>query len=604
MTKLWILYVTLRIQTNKCEMKNTSRYIQWSLTLLFGVAVCCFFGLKYPYHLHYQEQYQLFLFTTDYFWETVSVPGGMGDYLGGFLTQFFYVAWAGAVVLAVLLSLVQRLTWHFFVRREDVMYPLSFLPSLLLWAFYADENALLSAAIALLASQMGAAVLCLVKAAVVRRLLFLLLIPPMYAALGSLSLLFVLLLSYNEWRNGRGSVRWGVIGAAWLLALFCPPVFRYWVHFPLYRLFYGVHYYRFPQLMPMEPWIAAMGVFLLSLLSAVRVPCPNKPWARHVRMAFVTLAVASVGGWTVWRNSQPVKEEVMKYDFMVRMRLWNRLMIAAGADNPQTPMTVTALNLALAKSGRMADHMFEYFQNGPEGLLPQFTRDFTSPLPTSEAFYHLGMVNTAQRYTFEAQEAIPDFQKSARAYKRLAETNLVNGDYAVAKKYLQALRHTLFYKKWAEEVLPLLWNEAAIDRHPEYGWLRRIRHRQDFLFSDVEMDSMLGLLFTGCYRNRMAYEYLMAYTLLKKDLKRFYECYPLGQHAGYDHIPRSYQEALVLMWAQQHNHLNGMPWSIAPQTVHRMKAFMKAYVSKQSEAYMRSHFGDTYWFYYFYRYKS
>ncbi len=67
------------------------------------------------------------------------------------------------------------------------------------------------------------------------------------------------------------------------------------------------------------------------------------------------------------------------------------------------------------KDGQMGDRMFEFYQNGTEGLLPEFQRDFTSPLPTSEAYYHLGMVNTAQRFTFEAMEAIPNFNKSGVA---------------------------------------------------------------------------------------------------------------------------------------------------------------------------------------------
>ena len=44
---------------------------------------------------------------------------------------------------------------------------------------------------------------------------------------------------------------------------------------------------------------------------------------------------------------------------------------------------------------------------------------------------------------FEAMEAIPDYKKSGRAYMRLAETNLINGQYAVAAKYLRALQHYL-----------------------------------------------------------------------------------------------------------------------------------------------------------------
>ena len=57
---------------------------------------------------------------------------------------------------------------------------------------------------------------------------------------------------------------------------------------------------------------------------------------------------------------------------------------------------------------------------------------------------------------FEAMEAIPDYKKSGRAYMRLAETNLINGQYAVAAKYLRALQHTLFYKKWATNAMSYL----------------------------------------------------------------------------------------------------------------------------------------------------
>jgi hypothetical protein len=72
------------------------------------------------------------------------------------------------------------------------------------------------------------------------------------------------------------------------------------------------------------------------------------------------------------------------------------------------------------------------------------------------------MIYVAQRTVFEAQEAILDFQKSARCYKRLAQTNLIIGSYEVARKYLMALQKTLFYRDWANETLPLLGNEEAI----------------------------------------------------------------------------------------------------------------------------------------------
>lgn len=41
------------------------KFIRPLCTLLFGVAVVLFFGLAYPHHLHYQEQFQLFLFDSN-----------------------------------------------------------------------------------------------------------------------------------------------------------------------------------------------------------------------------------------------------------------------------------------------------------------------------------------------------------------------------------------------------------------------------------------------------------------------------------------------------------------------------------------------------------
>ena len=70
---------------------------------LFGVAVLLFFGLAYPHHLHYQEQFQLFLFDGTYVCEMLKQPGGIADLLGRFCTQFFLFAWVGALIIALLL---------------------------------------------------------------------------------------------------------------------------------------------------------------------------------------------------------------------------------------------------------------------------------------------------------------------------------------------------------------------------------------------------------------------------------------------------------------------------------------------------------------------
>ena len=102
-------------------------------TALFTAAAFLFFGLKYPYHIHYQEQLQMFQFGGDYFREVASVPGGISDWCGRFLTQFFYYAWAGAAICALLMWLVQFLTWKLAGRDSFPVYALSFIPAAFCW---------------------------------------------------------------------------------------------------------------------------------------------------------------------------------------------------------------------------------------------------------------------------------------------------------------------------------------------------------------------------------------------------------------------------------------------------------------------------------------
>ena len=86
-------------------------------TLTLGVAALLFWGLCYPAHLTFQEQFQLFLWDADYWWSIWRTPGGVADYLAEFLTQWFLFSWMGAVVMALLLMTIQRLIWA--LAQED-----------------------------------------------------------------------------------------------------------------------------------------------------------------------------------------------------------------------------------------------------------------------------------------------------------------------------------------------------------------------------------------------------------------------------------------------------------------------------------------------------
>ena len=446
------------------------KHLHLLYTLLFDVAVLLFFGLAYPHHLHYQEQYQLFLFDWDYVWDIVMLPGGVADLFGRFCTQFFLFAWVGALIIALLLSLVQLLTLR--LANYGWLYGLSFVPSFLLWLFLLDENALFGAVWAVLLTQLAFCGLLRLPNGWVRRIL---------------SIVAFLIL--------------------------------YWVAFG------GNHYYRIPNTFPTlfyAAWFSAMIIPLVMWLvvrgkKSENAQQQNNSLIPHLLVIASFALVAVVFGTIIWEKANFKAERVMQYDFMACHQQWNRILATANAEKPNNQIGVTVQNLALAMHGQLADHLFDYNQNGIAGLLPDVQSDATSPMPTAEAFYQLGMIYVAQRTVFEAQEAILDFQKSARCYKRLAQTNLIIGSYEVARKYLTALQKTLFYRDFANETLPLLGNEEAIAKHPEYGRMRKCAYGEDFYFSDHTTPEMLESLFFSNTDNHLAYQYLVAYYMLTGD---------------------------------------------------------------------------------------
>ncbi|MBO4590453.1 MAG: hypothetical protein J5698_05730 [Bacteroidaceae bacterium] len=481
-------------------------------TLLFGVAAVLFFRLAYPHHLHYQEQYQLFLFDSAYVWEIVRLPGGVADLLGRFCTQFFLFAWVGALIIGVLLSAVQLLT----LRLVDWgrLYGLSFVPSFLLWLFLLDENALLGGVWAVLLTLLVSWAFDLLPSGWLRRILLVVAIPILYWMVGPVCVVFFLLQAPRP----KGSAVW-YYGVFVLLAVMLV-ILSHHLPVPTERLWFGIHYYRYPTVTPVLLWAADLSVFVLTLIARA---CHK--WANASSGFVVTfcsfMLVSIAMGCLVWKNSNFKAEKVMQYDFMARHQQWNRILATIKAEKPNNQIGVTVQNLALAMRGVLVDHLFDYNQNGIAGLLPDVERDATSPLPTAEAFYQLGMISVAQRTVFEAQEAILDFQKSARCYKRLAQTNLILGNYEVARKYLKALQKTLFYRDWANETLPLLGDEEAIALHHEYGSLRHSTYNEDFYFSDHVTPEMLESLFYSNTDNRVAYEYLRAYYLLTGDRESY-----------------------------------------------------------------------------------
>ena len=562
------------------------------LSAAFVLLIFAFFNFFYPYHLHYQEQLQFFRFSSDYFIETITAPGGFGDWVTGFLVQFFYYAHIGAFILAVLLGLIQFLTSKLMERGGFGSYPLSFLPAIAMFLFLGGEENLVTAPVALAASLAAAFGIMKIRKSGLRSIIAVALIPALYMMFGSISFITPVIVGINSALRKDDSKQTLTFSfSSLLMAAATIIIARHCTPYPFSRLLYGVHYHRFNYVFPLLAWVSAFLV-PVTILSAAAI---RKDKAFALTSAIAILSAACMTPVFTDMN----KELLYGYDFMVRMGQWNKILATTDKKKPESPITTECTNLALAKTGHLSSDMFAFYQNGTAGLLPKYIRDHFSPGPTGSVYYHLGMINTAQTFFYEAQEGIPDFQKSARFSQALAKTNLLNRNYEVARKYVNALKQTIFYRKWAKETEILINNPALIEANPEYAHLRSVRLRtRDFLFSQDEMDSMLGLLYLDNTSNTIAMDYLLAWCLLRKDLPRFFECHQVMQ-TGYD--ARHYQEAAILYWSLNHDSPEGMPGFISRQVESEFSKFISDFRSGKDEEIMQKKYGNTYWFYYCYR---
>ena len=498
--------------------KAIARYGQWGLSVLVGIVMFLFWYVWYPHALSYQEQYQLFLWTGDYFLEKISLPGGFADWLGEFIVQFYYVEWIGALLLATLFVALQWLTAKLLPKT---WWLLSLLPVAVMWWLMRDINVMLSLMVAMvMAIGIAGRVRRVVSLGKLGLLGEIVLIPIIYWLIGPAVWIYVIIRVIQiGWRQ--------LLTAGWLVAVQLMVYAWLLPQWPLQQAMTGLSYYRIPLQYPQ------------------------------------------------WSGYDKDMYELIRMDYLVRNERWDEIVKRAGAYQVKTPFWCNCVNLALSQKRLLADRMFDFYQSGEDALVMPRTRDLTSMLPSAEVFWRLGMVNSAQRYMFDTQESILNAKKSGRCTKRIAECMIVNGQYLTARKQIDLLKKSLFYRSWAEEMEKMIEAETeakaeAVQTTPNpsysggeravYGRLREMRYKEDFLYSYDEIDKMFGLLFMNNQDNKMALDYFLAQMLLKGNMQGFQQYLGLAQqYGGYRQMPLGYQDAMRCIQLQ--GNVPGSPYA-------------------------------------------
>lgn len=383
-------------------------------------------------------------------------------------------------------------------------------------------------------------------------------------------------------------------------ALLVPLIFRFFI-LPadtLLQIYLSEAFYRIRILFPRPLWLILAGfpaLLMASVFLERRVP-RLKRWP-VVLMLLMFLLLAGVAGTGILMN--PAAEMELELDHLAARGDWDAVIARAEMAPPSGADDRLALALALAMKGELTGSMFRFpLEKGD--LFRMYERRGMTPMMAAEPYYYLGLVNFSRMMAMESLESTPDGRLPVRAVKRVAETFIIDGRYDLARKYLNLLEQTLFYRRWAREALASLGDEEKINSHPQWGALRKHIPREDFYFNGDQMQLALLYLLRSDPGNRTAYEYLMAGYLWDKDFDGFLKYLPLWREFSYASVPLVFSEAVAYLGTLS----LPLPESAAtvevpPAVAQRLEAYARAYAAggKDDPAAMKKAFGNTYWYY-------
>ena len=247
---------------------------------------------------------------------------------------------------------------------------------------------------------------------------------------------------------------------------------------------------------PLTPTIAVLLLIgMVSVFMSVSSQWPK--WGRWIG-ACLLIPVCYWLAWPGvdydWRGEKQMGTyEEMECDMLMRMKDWHQISDKYRVQ--ESPAVECAVQLALYQTGRMSrDSLYQTIyvprgsRNRPSvfnvggGMLTVNFGSLTSAFMVSDMALMLDLPNVAQWAAFEVMEYIPNYNKSARSIKRLTETAIITGQYPLAKKYLSILEETLFYRKWAQSIRPLVEQPELMNKKPYYQQLKKAYATSEDIF--------------------------------------------------------------------------------------------------------------------------
>ena len=582
----------------------------------------------------------LFYNSEIHFKECMQLPAGLLFFIGGFLTQFFYIPALGAAILIFLWVVIALITKKAFSIRNLLM-PLNLVvPFMLLvsvidlgyWIYYIKFIGYYFVPTLGLMLVVSWAALRLPKKGLWT------VIPALtYPLFGIYSLLCMAITGLQgvKGKNGNDEKTHSMQGKWYLMNVAIPFVLAVVTPVLWFR--------AYSELALENAWISGFPIFEAEEASSWTLSIP-------FIIAIVWLFILAIPKPAKWTNLVADKLSGSKlsllcstlifvalafithkanfdnYNYHAEMRMYNAaedydwdkiLQESAKLPGDATREMVILKNIALFNKGTVGNQFFHYNNMGEKPYVRDSLKVHMVQTAAPLLYMFHGKVNFSTRWCIENSV---EYGYSYNNLRILAICALVSEEYKLAHKYLDILSNTLFQKEWAEHYMPATSKTYMLNQHniqKYYPELANIIDLQRHMGSVLDGDNGIPEMYLINYFSRSMnkdskyfQEMTLVYALVQKDIQLFWPRFVQYAYLNSDKtMPIHYQEAAYLYGKlePQSMDISRMPFD-QQQIVARYERFNQTAQSllstgldtKQVGENMKAVYGDTFWWFYFF----
>ncbi|MCF7955758.1 MAG: DUF6057 family protein [Phycisphaerae bacterium] len=603
------------------------------MTFLHALLLCSFFfyiwlfgDTRLIYHAFGRfVDYPAFFTGWKFFATTIDHPGGVVEYVTGFLSQFYYYPVGGAIVITIVISLTCLATamlvrfsgfnWlvgivgytpaiFFLAMHAQCEHPLGFFVALLinLWALLVYEK---------IRMQNFAS----------RGCLFLLIFVLMYLVAAAGAFIFAILATGYEMFIRRRFLSGGVyilltgllpMVVGWCFDLRATDIYLYSLPFDPNLLTFERGFSFDSKMSAGALYVSILcillGLFVCQLFFSKEIPKKTSTNTEKIRSGWLrwlagpVIIAAAIA--TVFLSTGTEKQH-LQADFYAGNAMWVELLeydkrFPLVSNNPVGNHIIIQ---ALYHTGQLASEMFSYPYFKESLFIPPENkgnvRGYRRGIYSIRLLLLLGRVNVAEKEAYEIMENTGEYPE---LLWELAKINIAKRQPETARVFLEILSMDLIHGKKAKNMLKRLSEDPDLGNDEEIIRLRSVMIKKDHDGSE-SLETLMSDLLEVNPHNKIAFEYLMTYYLMARKVDKIAENIYRLRDFGYKKIPRHYEEAIMIHIGKTKGTVNAHGWKLDPQNAITAKQFMTAIrfnppANPSSAGTLAPQFGKTYFFYY------